>query len=506
MIKCVTRSKTLIFGIIFLLCAPMLMALSTEASNGQALTTKTFADISKKALPAVVSINVTRTFSTKPGEQQEEQSENFKRFFRHWGNPDDGNMPFFFPFQNPMQRPGEIEIPTAGSGVIISKDGYILTNYHVVEDTREGQISVRLNDDTVLEGDKIKVHGYDKFTDLAVLKVETEKELPFLEFGDSEKLEIGEWVLALGSPLELKGSVSQGIISAKNRVIGKAYLEDHIQTTAAINPGNSGGPLVNLDGKIVGINTAIASNTGRWQGVGFSIPSNLAWNISQSIISKGHASHGWLGITMSPANPNVLKLFGLPENEGVIVADVFAGSPAEKAGIRAYDIITGVDGKKITSTLEMMQQIASKLADSEVSITLQRPDENDKKTKTMDFTITLGERPSDDELNIDRGGRPGAPKKTDEFEGLGLRFEPREPGSDAQGLTISEVKPDSPGAKAGLKPGDIIKELNRKTMNSLEDFKKVLQESSRNGDLIVMFQRQNEIHFSTIETGNAGNK
>lgn len=489
-----------IMMIAVLISVAPVFAISTDTdSKARTITPSTFVDISKKALPAVVSINVKKTV-TSGVQFGRQQNEDLREFFekRGGGGPfgeDSPLFPFFFPFgQQPEQQPREFEIPASGSGVIFRPDGYVITNYHVIANADEGQISIHLADDTVFDGDEVKVVGEDSFTDIAVLKIETDRELAYLNFADSDKLEIGEWVLALGSPLELKGSVSQGIISAKHRTIGKAVLEDHIQTTAVINPGNSGGPLVNMDGRIVGINTAIASNTGRWQGVGFSIPSKVVRNVAESIIEKGRASRGWLGIYMADLNQGILKTYDLEDVQGVMVSRVVEDSPAEKAGIKAYDIVSSVNGENVSNRLELLQKIASKAAGEEVTLGIYRLEEDE--AEEMEIKVTLGERPSDAALE----GKQEPQQKEDkpgEFNNMGIIF--GEKIEDQDGLPIAEIKPDSPAAKAGLQSGDILLEVNRKKINSTEDFRKALKEAPKKRDHIVMYQRGSEILFSTIE-------
>ncbi|MBN1900668.1 trypsin-like peptidase domain-containing protein [Candidatus Sumerlaeota bacterium] len=473
-------------------------ALSTDIKAKESFSFQTFAEISKKVLPSVVSVEVKKTLGgqsafRKRGEMDEEQK---KRFFERFGRnqqPDEF-FPFFLPFFGD-EKQEEIEIPAAGSGVIIRSDGYIITNNHVIAGAQEGNISIRLNDDAIINGDNVEVVGTDDFTDLAVLKVKTDKTLPAMEFADSDALEIGEWVLAIGNPLELKGSVSQGIISAKHRVIGKAILEDLIQTTASINPGNSGGPLVNLENKIVGLNTAIASNTGRWQGVGFAIPSNTAKNVCESIIESGKAKRGWLGIHMGDLTPDIKSYFDLQEVEGIIVIKVIEGSPAEKAGVKAYDIITAVDGEKIRNRLEMLQKIAPKAVGKDVEITLQREDIKDIKERKI--KVNLGERPSEEELVP--SGKPMEEKKSRDFESLGIIFREKDDTESKEGLEVEEIQKDSPAAKARITPGDTILEVNREKVNSLEDFRAALKKAEGDRDHFIMHQRGNEILFSTVK-------
>lgn len=478
-------------------CLILLTITSATLAESKPLTEDTFIEVSEQTLPAVVSIEVKKTVGAPMGRGRFRSREDLRKFFEDRGmNPNEPFFPFFF-FNEP-DGTTEMEVPAAGSGVIIREDGYIVTNYHVIADAKPGAISIKFNDDAAIEGDNVEVWGKDTFTDIAVLKIKTDKKLPFLEFADSEQVKIGQWVVALGNPLDLKGSVSQGIISAKHRIIGKAVIEDLLQTTAAINPGNSGGPLVNLDGRIVGINNAIASNTGLWQGVGFAIPSNTVKTVCESIIETRNPSRGWLGIHMSDVTPSILKYYDLKDVQGVLVAKVIKDSPAEKAGLQAYDIVTSVEGKKVTTRLELLQQIAPKKPGSEVKLEIYR--EKNKKAKQMTLKVTLGERPAEEDLTEKPADKKAPAEKEVEFEDMGLRFKQKDESKDEpQGLEVEDVKKDSLAAKAGIQPGDWILELNRRKVNSLDDFRSVLKEIKDEKNILVMYSRGNEIMFSTIE-------
>ena len=471
-------------------------ALSTgKESKIKEINANTFVDVSKKVLPSVVSIEVKKTVGGARISRQfsPKDEEELKKFLEKRNNqgPSDEFMPFFFPFG----QEGEIEIPASGSGVIIRSDGYIVTNYHMIVNSKDGNITVKLNDDTSFEGDKVKVIGEDEFTDLAVIKIQTDRDLPALEFADSDALEIGEWVLAMGNPLELKGSVSDGIISAKHRVIGKAVIEDLLQTSAAINPGNSGGPLVNLENKIVGINTAIASNTGRWQGVGFAIPSNTVKNVCDSLIESGKTKRGWLGIWMGNLTQDVRNYFDLKDTQGIIVTKVIENSPADKAGIKAYDIVTKVDGEQLKNSLEMLQKIAPKAVGKEVLVTLLR--QEGKKLEEKEIKVPLGERPAKEELEPAEKKTPA--REPMAYEELGIRFKDKGPESKKEGLEIEEIKQGSPADKARLRTGDMVMELNREKISSLDDFRSALKKVENDRDHFIMYQRNNEIFFATIK-------
>jgi len=492
----ITKLNIVILCLGIILIQGSLLALSTDQGlKIKEITPNTFVEVSKNVLPSVVSIEVKKTVGGQRSARQfsPKDQEEMKKFFekRNFQGPFDEFLPFFFPYG----EEGEIEIPAAASGVIIRSDGYIVTNYHVVVNAKDGNITVKLNDDTIYQGDKVKVIGEDEFTDLAVIKIQTDKELPALIFADSDTLEIGEWVLAIGNPLELKGSVSDGIISAKHRVIGKALIEDLLQTTAAINPGNSGGPLVNLDKKIVGINTAIASNTGRWQGVGFAIPSNTVKNVCDSLIESGKAKRGWLGIYMAELTDEVRNYFDLKDIQGIIVTKVAENSPADKAGIKTYDIVTKIDGEQIKNRVEILQKIAPKPVGKEVVVTLLR--QEDKKLKEKEIKVPLGERPSKEELEPSEKKAPS--KEPTSFEELGIKFKDKDSASAKEGLEVEDIKQGSPADKAGLRAGDMVIELNREKVNSLDDFRSAMKKTEKDRDHFIMYQRDSEIFFSTIK-------
>src|SRR5215468_2385485 len=271
-----------------------------------------------------------------------------------------------------------------GSGVIVDPSGIALTNAHVVE--RAGEIEVVTSEG---KKHKAKLVGLDKRTDLAVLRLQGGAPYPSAALGDSDRVKVGDWVLAIGSPFGLQQTVTAGIISAKGRSIGQGPFDDFLQTDAAINPGNSGGPLVNMSGEIVGINSAILSRSGGNVGIGFSIPSNMAKRIYTELVAKGKVTRGWLGVSIQPLTPELAKSFGLKEPKGVLISDVIAESPAEKAGVQAGDIITEFDGKKLDGPQDLQRAVASAAPGKAMAMTLWR----DKATKTVE--IHIGETPDE---------------------------------------------------------------------------------------------------------------
>jgi serine protease Do len=472
------------------------LAWATPAKD-QPLTQQTFIDVAKQLLPSVVSIKVqrqaetTKMFTIKPGEGQKQfqgrpedlPEELKKRFDFEWPFP-------FFQFQMPEFQ---IEPTVSGSGLIVSSDGYIVTNVHVIDDAKDKGIEVVLNDERKFSGDKVKVIGADKLTDIAVLKIDA-TDLQAAKWGDSDNAQIGEWVLALGNPFELRGSVTQGIVSAKHRVIGKSAIEDLFQTTAIINPGNSGGPLVNLDGEVIGMNVAIASNVEAWQGIGFAIPSNTAKRVSNALIKEGKVSRGYLGIRMAQIDDRIAQYYDLKNREGVLVANVEAGSPAEKAGIKRYDIITGVNGKKIKDARDMLNEIATKPASSSVSLTFER--EVNGKLQEQTVEAVLAERPPENELTT----KPQAEIQQEGYNTLGLSLEEiagTEKGKP-EGIQVKEVRPGSPADNAGLRAGDKIVEINRQPVKSVREFNEALKKAPTGKPHLVTFERDGVLQITTI--------
>jgi len=367
------------------------------------------------------------------------------------------------------QLPKEFEQKGLGSGVIISRDGYILTNNHVVEGADE--IIVKLSEKEQYRG---KVVGADPTTDLALLKVEAEKDLPAAVLGDSDKLRVGEWVIAIGNPFGLEHTVTAGIVSAKGRVIGSGPYDDFIQTDASINPGNSGGPLFNLQGEVVGINTAIVA-TG--QGIGFAIPINMAKEELVQLKEKGKVTRGWLGVQIQQWEPGMAEKFGLKEERGALVGAVIPGEPAEKAGIQKGDVILEVEGHKIKDTKDLLNTVARLQPGQKVKVVVWR----DGREKV--FVVELGERPAEGEVSLET-----PPGKEDK---IGLTVQDVTPEiadrlglEKPEGVLISSVKPGSPAAKAGLQKGDVIHEIEHQPVKSVRDYRRILSKTGKDSVLM----------------------
>jgi serine protease Do len=430
---------------------------------------ETFSHLAEMVSPAVVNIRIEKIIKSRgPSSRQ---------FHRDpWGR----ESPFkdFFERFFGEDAPREYKQPSVGSGFIIDKSGYVVTNNHVIENADE--IVVKLDDDHEYDA---KIVGRDPNTDIALLKVEAAIDLPFIKLGDSKKLKIGEWVVAIGSPFGLERTVTAGIVSAKWRVIGSGPYDDFIQTDASINPGNSGGPLLNMDGEVVGINTAIIASA---TGIGFAIPISLAEGIIAQLKSEGEVTRGWLGVAIQDLTTEMAEYYGLKDRKGVLVADVFKGDPADKAGIRAKDIILEVNGQKIETSRQLTGMIAGINVGEVAKVEVFR----DRKRKT--FSIKLAKR---DDARLKARA---VPEERQEEEELGIRvadltaeMAQRFNIEDMTGVVVIGVASDSTGAEAGILMGDIIKEINHRVIESVDDYKTALQKVKAGESVNFFIWRRN---------------
>ncbi len=383
-----------------------------------------------------------------------------------------------------------------GSGVIIDAAGLILTNNHVVDGG--GKIVVRLQDGREFEAVEIKT---DPKTDLAVVRIEGADGLVAAELGNSDEVQVGDWVLALGDPFGLEGTVTAGIISAKGRGIGITARENFLQTDAAINPGNSGGPLVNLDGHVVGINTAISSRSGGNQGVGFAVPVNLAKWVSHQLVSDGIVRRAYLGVMIQPVTHELAQQFNVKTRDGVLVTDVRKDTPAAKAGLKEGDVIVEFNGTKITSPRQLQGVVEQTQIDSSTKMVVVR----DGKRTTLN--VTVREQPSEYGLAAGMGQQEEASPKAESstFEKLGLQLEQLTPevakhlGLEGhQGLVITEVQPGSPADAAGLKSGMLITQANRKAIGSSEDLGRILAEDDSKDGVLLLVRDRNGARFVVL--------
>jgi serine protease Do len=417
-----------------------------------------FAQVAESVGPAVININtVTHGAIGRTPIEEYFGEEFFRRFF--------GDVPE----RQYQQR-------SLGSGVIVDRSGIALTNAHVVE---------RATDIEVVTADgkkhKAKLVGVDRKTDLAVLRLQGSGPFSAAGLGDSDRVKVGDWVLAIGSPFGLQQTVTAGIISAKSRVIGQGPYDDFLQTDAAINPGNSGGPLVNMSGEVIGINSAILSRTGNSVGIGFAIPVNLAKRIYTELVAKGKVTRGWLGVSIQPLTPELATSFGLKEPKGVLISDVVEGSPAEKAGLAAGDIIVEFDRKKVESPQELQRVVAQTEPGKATPVKVWR----DKGDKTLE--IKIGETP--DESVALRSGNRGKSL-------LGLEVRPVTPEIARQlnlrgteGVVVVRVDDESPAAEAGLQRGDVIRELNQQRVRSMQEYDRATKDLKEGDRVTVLLQR-----------------
>lgn len=390
------------------------------------------------------------------------------------------NTPFgelfkhFFGDQGIPQQPEDAT--SLGSGFIISKDGYIITNHHVVDGADE--IIVRLSDKRELKAD---VMGSDEFTDIALLKVDA-KNLPVVELGDSTNLRVGEWVLAIGSPFGFDHSATAGIVSAKGRSLPRANYVPFIQTDVAINPGNSGGPLFNLDGKVIGINSQIYSRTGGFMGLSFAIPVEVAMDVVKQLKDKGVVSRGWLGVYIQEITHELAQSFDLDKPVGALVSQVISESPAEKAGIKAGDVILAFNDEPIMDSSDLPPLVGRVSVGSKASISLLR----DNQRKTLD--VTIEELPSEDTSRAQL--KPSKPTESNKMGVDVAELDAEARKQLGRGVIIRKVQPGGPAARAGLRKGDVLLQLDRKNVKNTADFRKKVANLPTGRMIPVLVHRQ----------------
>jgi len=451
-----------------------------------------FSQIAKQLGPSVVNINTESTIKNphrRRGGQSPDDDDNggsgmddfFNRFFGGPGGQGGQNNPFG------GGGDGAIRERSLGSGVIVDPKGYIVTNRHVVE--KADRIRVRLQDDPPGVQHDAKVIGEDQETDLAVIKIDMDRAVPVAKLGNSDSMEVGDWVLAIGSPFGQVGTVTAGIVSAKGRdIVPGRQFQTFIQTDAAINPGNSGGPLVNMNGEVIGINTAILSETNAYAGVGFSLPSNTVAQVYNQLIGPEHrVARGSIGIMFdSVENPAIARVYG--NGSGVTISSVVAGSPADQAGLKVGDTITTVDGKKVTKGAELVADIASRKPGAKVQLGFVR---NGKQQET---SVTIADRAKlfAARLNEDDSGNDESTPKQSKF-GITVRkltpeMAERLDVAAGKGVIVQDVKPGSFAEDVNLNRGDVILEINKQSVNSEEDFARV-ESSLKSGQDVVFLVR-----------------
>ncbi|QKV18613.1 Do family serine endopeptidase [Oricola thermophila] len=457
----------------------------TAPANAEAVRVETqanapgFADIIEKVSPAVVSVRVKSDIQPAvsdlgpfDGRGFEDLPRNhpLRRFFEEFGpqfrNPDGFN-------NRRSQRRNRARPVAQGSGFFISEDGYLVTNNHVVEGGTE--FTIVTDDGTELEAELV---GTDPRTDLAVLKVDDDRKFTYVAFADDSRVRVGDWVVAVGNPFGLGGTVTAGIVSARGRDIGAGPYDDFIQIDAAVNRGNSGGPTFNLNGEVVGVNTAIFTPSGGNVGIAFAVPASVAKDVVAELMEDGTVERGWLGVSIQPVTAEIAESLGLDEARGALVADPAEGAPADKAGIRAGDIITAVDGREVSDARELARVIASYDPGSKVEITYLR------RGRERSVTVELGELPGNDQVASARSA-PGRTAET-ALADFGLNVMPAD---DGDGVVVTGVDPDSAAADAGIRVGDKVIEVNNEAVASAEDIEKALDdvaEAGRKAALILV--------------------
>ncbi|HVB81478.1 MAG TPA: DegQ family serine endoprotease [Candidatus Binataceae bacterium] len=460
--------------------------------NERAIALPSWAPLVKRVMPTVVNVAITQEVKTTEfGEggqgPDNESGQNGPGNPFGFGGPFGNNGPFqgFQYFFGP-QEPRQFKEHGIGSGVIVSPDGYILTNYHVVGHADE--INVTLMDKREFTA---KVIGKDQKTDLALIKIDTKQPLPYASLGDSHKVEVGDWVVAIGNPFGFNLTVTAGIVSAKGRALGGSY-DNFIQTDASINPGNSGGPLFNTNGQVIGINTAIYSSTGSNAGIGFAIPIDLAKSVMDQLKAHGHVTRGWLGVEVQAMTPELAKSFGLQTPTGALVAGVQNDTPAAEAGVKRGDIIVKFDGNAVHDEHELPEMVA------QTSIGKTVPLEVVRDGKHLILHVKVGELHEREVASAQGSGHPAAkwglavqtltPQIAQE---LGIRKD--------QGVVISGVLPDSVAADAGLQTGDIILRINHEKLASARQFVHIARDLERHeGSALLLVQRGDRTLYTVI--------
>jgi serine protease Do len=444
--------------------------ISKEAIDILSKTGQAMAEIAAAVKPAVVNISSTQTIKTRGVQSPFFNDPFFRRFFGdEFGQ---------------AEQPKERKRASLGSGVIVDRDGYILTNNHVIKDADE--IKVKLSDKREFTG---KVIGSDPKTDLAVIKIQADH-LPVIRLGDSDSLKVGETVIAIGNPFGLSQTVTSGIVSATGRAnVGIADYEDFIQTDAAINPGNSGGALVNVRGELIGINTAIVSTSGGYQGVGFAIPSTMAKAVMENLIKKGKVIRGWLGVTIQPITPDLAKQFNLKEEQGALVGDVTEGSPAEKAGIRRGDVIIQFNGKAVDEPSNLRNTVANTPPGKEVAMKVLR----DGKQETV--KVTIAEVPAEPQK---LSGKFDNSLKGVHVQNITpeIRKSLNIPKRVA-GVVIADIEEGSP-AEGVLEKNDVVLEVSRKRIHSMRDYDAVVSKIRSDQSILVLVYRNGSTIYLTL--------
>jgi len=471
--------------------AATILGVAVAGPGYAASAPESFADLAAKVTPAVVNVSSTHVaaeqavqmpFEVPPGSP-------FEQFFKQFQN------------QQGDQPKREHKVTSLGSGFIIDASGYIVTNDHVVDQAKDVQV-------TLTDGSEYpaKVIGTDSKTDLALLKVETKKPLPYVSFGDSDKMRIGDWVMAVGNPFGLGGTVTAGIVSARGRDIHEGPYDDFLQIDAAINQGNSGGPTFSTDGSVIGINTAIFSPSGGSVGIGFAIPSNLAKPIIAELKQQGHIDRGWLGVSIQDLTPELTQGMGLNSTKGALVAEVQDGSPAAKAGLKAGDVVLDFGNHVISSPKDLSRAVADTPRNTTVPMKIWR----DGAERTVDVTVAAMK---EDVASNDRGSQAPSSSvaESDTVQQLGAVLAPVNEetrqkfgiSESTQGVLVADLQDNSVLAEQGVRPGDVIERINNRKVTTPGDVAKALGETRTDNRsvAVMLINRDGNDHFVAVQIG-----
>lgn len=440
---------------------------------------ESFADLAEELTPAVVNISSTQTVEVNrrnglvpnlpPGSPLEE-------FFRRFGDRDEGDKE--------DEEPIEREARSLGSGFVIDPEGYVVTNHHVIDGA--DTITVQFDDETEFEATLV---GSDSETDVALLKINSDKPLPFVKFGDSGDVRVGDWVMAIGNPFGLGGSVTAGILSARHRRINATQYDDFLQTDASINRGNSGGPMFNMKGEVIGMNTAIFSPTGGNVGIGFAIPSNMVSHVVGQLREYGRAKRGWLGVVIGPVTKDIAQSLGMDKARGAIISSVNENSPADKAGFEPGDVVLKLAGEEVKDNAHLVQLVGKQPIGETIRVRVLRNE------KELTLRVTLGERPLPED-QVARAEPSEAPSDVEPTSVLGMNLRPVTPEmleqmelpKDIGGVAVIDVKRSSDAGRKGLSPGDVIVQVNGSAVASPEDVLAQVEAAEKQGRPTVLLR------------------
>jgi len=468
--------------------------LTQQAQNEVAIALPSFAPLAEHVLPAVVNISVELTEHAAMQDEGDTQGNSGLVPSVPGGTPFDQFMRRFFENRNPQEK-----MMALGSGFIIDPDGYVVTNNHVVANAEK--VTVTFQDNSQHPA---KVVGRDAKTDIALLKIDTKQRLPYVTWGNSDDTKVGDWVVAVGNPFGLDGTVTAGIVSALGRNIDEGPYDDFLQIDAPINRGNSGGPTFDLHGQVIGINTAIYSPSGGSVGIGFAVPSNIAEHVVAQLKEHGHVTWGWLGVAIQSITPSIARNLGLdPEHPaGALVASVTPDSPAQKAGLKPGDVITEADGRKIETVHQLPRLVAAQPIGSKLELTIRRGGNGQK------LEATIAEMPQ----TVASEGESGVQSSHANASALGMELAPLAPElrselhvpKDVSGVVVRRIAPESPARALGIQPGDVIVSIDQKPSTTPEEAAAALKQAAAQGDVLLLLNRHGVSQFVGLSVENNG--